>query len=192
MAANMLRLRMALRNALTAATNDRGFPANKLLGMADLFGMSPDEFNNLIYGRVCLDDSFVTEVYKVLRTHSPDIARNFLREYFMDLTVIFQGDAVPQSLSIEDLHTLVLRVNEQAGILSGEHANAIEDGQMDMFECDAELTCIRTLRKYLDIYESTIFNRKAELIRTGAINPNGRRNNNHGKKNEPIESSGSN
>ncbi len=170
----MLRMRLALKNVCKEAVKDPKFDlANKLLAMGDIFGLTPDEFNNLIYGRVKIDDSFITSVYESLRENSPHLARNFLRKYFIDHTITFTTESIDPYPEDIDLEQILLRCMKDFGDTAGALDEAMEDKQLDMFEIDHLLLYIEGLIPKLERFRATLLRRQADLIESG--NDNGHR-----------------
>ena len=177
---NMLMLSHSITEALKRACKDRNFPADKLLGVSSDFGLTPDQMNNLLYGRVDLSDSFVILVYARLRQYCPDVARDLLRDFFRDPSIMFTPAEPLSQLNEDDLHKIILRAAAALGDLAGAHADNLADAQLDVFEVADELTHTRRLQALMTAYEAHLLRRQADLVASSQ----GRRRPN-AKKGEP-------
>ncbi|MDP8228162.1 MAG: hypothetical protein P9M15_01770 [Candidatus Electryoneaceae bacterium] len=149
----LIRLTNKLREACSKAARSEEFnSADKLQSFGRLFGLSEDSFNNRLYGRVDLDDSFITEVFRVIREQTPDIAEQFLREYFLDQTIRISPEPVIP-LNNEQMQILVFRAMNRLGKLADDHANHMSDGLLSVSEKETEIghaeILIEMLKRYV-------------------------------------------
>ena len=136
----------------------------KLQAFADEFDMTVDVVNNRLYGRVDIDDYFLKTAFNWLAENTPQYAARFLRHYFNCNAIQLSSEDPPKPIDADDLHELILRIAKTIGDVAGEHVASMTDGQLDLFEIDAELRLVEIGLDHLAQYQATLLHAQADVI----------------------------
>lgn len=164
----MIHYRQCLKRMVQRATKDPRFPANDTSEFALQLAMSPDSFNNRLYGYRTdshdsgerFDESFLNAVTELVRQHCPDVYREFLREFHRDPSITLLNDALLPSrdLSFTDLPHLALRLGAITGSLQGQTVESLSDNILSPKEAKTLLDITRDIRAESDRISAAIIN----------------------------------
>jgi hypothetical protein len=128
--------------------------------------MSPDELNNLIYGRVDITDTFLLKLYDILSDYAPEICGKWLNRFFRSDKIIVGNTPKPNSMTEREFKTVIHSLLNELSGLANMHVIHLEDDDLDEKEIDSELRVIERLHYLLRQYEYALQLRKASRFAT--------------------------
>ncbi len=122
---------------------------------------SPDEFNNIVYGRVAINDTFLLRLYRFLKENSPELCEKLLRKIFWDEDVYVGRIKQPPVYTEPEFRSAIHKLLHELSGLADMHAVHLEDNLLDDKEIDTELHQVDRLEQHLIRYKHSLLQRKA-------------------------------
>jgi len=177
---DMVRWQRSLKRAAHQAVDNPKFGVDNLGGLAREMTMSPDAFDNRIYGRVDFSDGFAMELYELIRSRAPEVAEGMLRDMFADPTISIIGEAVATArrpISMDELAGLLLKAGGGMGEVQRAAGEALVDGVLTERETEQQLNLIDAAIIKLNEYRVSLLTRRDQLRGLKSVaNGNGKAN----------------
>jgi len=124
--------------------------------------MSPDALNNVIYGRVAIDDTFNLKLGKFLEEYSPKIFEQMLNRYYHITSIRVGENEKPEPWDDREFPKAIQMLLRKLTDLSDKNLEHFADNRIDPKEADVEIELVKDFRKLLDKYEHTLMQKKTD------------------------------
>jgi len=124
--------------------------------------MTQNDFDNTIYGKIALNDSFILGVTNFVNERSPAVFERFLQDYFGVVTIRV-GARTADLFSESDFRVILNRITEALGKLTGAFEDHMDDGQLSLPEIDTQLSICDELERRLRLYRHNLLQQKTDV-----------------------------